>query len=256
MNALVSQWRVLRALIVRDLIIRYGRDNIGFIWVVLEPMILCAGVTTLWSLAKQPYEHGVHIVTFVVTGYMPLTLFRHMMSSNVHILRRSLPLLLHRQLSLTDAVLSRCLLEFIGTTMALCTVYGFLFLAGIAQPIHDINLVMGGWLLLAWLSLGIGLCLAAITEVSESASHFVGPVMYLSVPLSPTFYMVNWLPQGVQDLIYFNPLMHPYELIRAGTFGPSVNAMYDVRVTLVYGLVYIAVGLWAIEAVKDKLHEH
>lgn len=256
MTALMAQWRVLRALIVRDLIIRYGRDNIGFVWVVLEPMLLCAGVTVLWSLAKQPYEHGIQVVTFIVTGYMPLTLFRHLTSPNTHILRRSLNLMLHRQIALMDVVVARAVLEFIGATLAFCVVYGFLVLIGIAHPIHNINLVVMGWLLLGWMTFGLGCCLAALTEVSESAAHFVGPIQYLSVPLSPTFYMVDWLPTSVQDLTYFNPLTHPYEMIRDGVFGPAVNAMHDWRVTFIYGLFYLATGLYGIEAVKEKLHEH
>jgi ABC-type polysaccharide/polyol phosphate export permease len=36
------QARVLRALMIRELMMRYGRGNIGFLWLVLEPMLLCA----------------------------------------------------------------------------------------------------------------------------------------------------------------------------------------------------------------------
>src|SRR5580692_536067 len=38
------QVRVLGALIVRELHTRFGRDNIGFLWFIVEPMLLAVGV--------------------------------------------------------------------------------------------------------------------------------------------------------------------------------------------------------------------
>ena len=256
MIALAAQWRILKALMVRDLIVRYGRENIGFVWAVLEPMILCAGVTLFWAVARPAYMHGLQVIPFVVTGYMALTLFRHMTNPNVHILQRGLSLLLHRQLSMFDMILSRALLELAGTTLAFLTVYGFLRIVRVADPIHDFKMVLWGWLLLAWFGFSLGVVTAALTAYFRSAHHFVGPMQYLSVPLAPTFYMVDWLPNFLQDLLYFNPLTHPYEMIREGFFGPLVHAIYYPEVTFLYGLVYLAFGLYAIDNVKDHLHEH
>jgi capsular polysaccharide transport system permease protein len=256
MIALAAQWRILKALAVRDLIVRYGRENIGFVWAVLEPMILCSGVTLFWAIAKPPYMHGLHVITFVVTGYMSLTLFRHLTNPNVHILQRSLSLLLHRQLSMFDMILSRAVLELAGTTLAFLSVYGFLIFIRVAEPVQDYKMVLWGWLLLAWFSFGLGVVTAALTAYYKSAHHFIGPMQYLSVPLAPTFYMVDWLPTFLQGLLYYNPLTHPYEMIREGFFGPGVNAIYHPEVTFLYGLLYLAVGLYAIDGVKDHLHEH
>jgi capsular polysaccharide transport system permease protein len=255
MKAISAQWRILKALMIRDMIVRFGRDNIGFVWVVLEPMILCLGVMTIWSVIKPPYEHGVQVLTFVITGYMPLTLFRHLTNSAVHLLRRGGELLYHRGITHLDLFLARMLLEFTATTVALCAVYTGLAIVGLAEPIHDISLVTGGWLLQGWFSLGVGACLAAVTEAAESAERFVQPVQYLSVPLSPVFYMVDWLPAEAQDFMRYNPMSHPYELIRAGVFGPSVQAQYDPGFSFVCGLVLLALGFWGILAVKDRVND-
>jgi len=34
---------------MREVITRYGRDNLGVLWMVGEPMIFTIGVATLWS---------------------------------------------------------------------------------------------------------------------------------------------------------------------------------------------------------------
>src|SRR5689334_14760682 len=83
------QRRNIHALILRDMMMRYGRDNIGFIWVVLEPMLLTAGVMALWSILYPGGKYGITVIEFVLTGYMPLTLWRHLTNQNVTLLRRS-----------------------------------------------------------------------------------------------------------------------------------------------------------------------
>jgi capsular polysaccharide transport system permease protein len=250
-----SNARVLKSFLVRDLIAQFGRHNIGFLWAILEPMILCAGVATIWYLVKPPFYHGVPIVAFVVTGYMPLTLFRHLTGPSARLFRRSVGLLVHRQLGLLDIFLSRMTLEFAGSTMAFAVIYLTLYFAGAAEMVHDYRLVVWGWLLLTWLCVGLAACIAAATELSEAVGHFVQPVQYLSIPLSPTFYMVDWLPLTAQQLLYWNPLTHPYEMIRAGFFGPAVHAIYDPIVTTVGGLLLLAIGIPGIAAVRERLHD-
>ena len=66
---------VISALIVRDLMSRFGRNSLGFVWTVMEPMILTAGVMLVWTAIRPPIYHGIPIIGFVLTGYMPLTLW-------------------------------------------------------------------------------------------------------------------------------------------------------------------------------------
>ena len=73
MRSLAIQARTMNALAVRFMVTRYGRENVGFLWVILEPMILCVGVMVIWSFLKGSIEHGVQIVAFAFSSYMPLT---------------------------------------------------------------------------------------------------------------------------------------------------------------------------------------
>ena len=47
------QGRVLGALLIREVITRYGRHNIGFLWLFVEPMLFTLGVTALWTATKS-----------------------------------------------------------------------------------------------------------------------------------------------------------------------------------------------------------
>jgi capsular polysaccharide transport system permease protein len=176
LTGLATQGRVVKALAMREMMRRYGRSNIGFLWVVLEPMLLTAGVMLIWSIAKSPYEHGLQVIAIVMTGYMPLTLFRHMTNGAVCMYRHSVSVLYHRNISYIDVLVARSLLEFSGTTTALLVVYCVLTLTGLCAPMQDPALVMAGWLSMAVLSFGIASVIAVLTELSEVTERFIQPL--------------------------------------------------------------------------------
>ncbi|UGX88651.1 ABC transporter permease [Phyllobacterium meliloti] len=252
MTGLRAQARVLGALVMREMITRYGRENIGFLWLILEPMILTCGVMLLWTLMKHE-AHGLTVIAFVLSGYMPLTLWRHISSHMVSCLRHNIPLMYHRQIRLADALIARALLEIGGTTFALLVVYSGAYLAGFIDPFEDIGLNLAGWLFMAWFSFAAGLILAALSEIFEVVEKLVPPFQYLMLPISGMFFMVSWLPHGVQKLALYVPTVHCFEMFRAGTFGNAIKAHYDVSYIFTCCLITTAVGLYLVEHVRKHI---
>ena len=60
------QKRILGALLVREILTRYGRHNIGFLWLFVEPMIFTLGVTALWTATKSVHGSDLPIVAFAL----------------------------------------------------------------------------------------------------------------------------------------------------------------------------------------------
>ena len=122
MSALSEGWdtqvRVVKALMLRELTTRFGRENIGFLWMMAEPLLFATLVGVMWTYLKGPEEHGVGIVAFVASGYIPLTFLRQSFNRSVSIFMANGSLLYHRQVKVTDFILVRVMIEFIGATMA------------------------------------------------------------------------------------------------------------------------------------------
>lgn len=249
MTGLKIQARVLGAMIMREMVMRYGRENIGFLWLLLEPMILTCGVMIMWTVLRHE-AHGLTVAAFVLSGYMPLTLWRHVSSHAVSCLRQNLSLMYHRQIRLPDALIARALLEVGGITAALIVVYTMVRLAGIIQPYQNLGLLLAGWLFMAWFSFAVGLILAAASEKYEFVEKLVQPSQYLMLPISGMFFMVAWLPSGVQKLALYVPLVHCFELFRAGVFGDTVKSYYDVDYIFKCCLFTTAVGLYLVERAR------
>lgn len=247
------QARNISALMLRDLMLRYGRDNIGFAWVILEPMILTLGVMTIWSMMMGSVKSGITIIEFVLTGYMPLTLWRHLTNSMISFFRRSAPLLYHSSISLFDIVFARLFLEFIGTTAALLVVWGSLNVMGVVNDVARWDLLIAGWLMMGWLGAMAGLLMASWTERYETAERFVQPMQYLLIPISGAFSLVEWVPKWGQDILSLNPMVHCFEVFRAGYFGPSVVTHYSFTYYLGCAFFLSCAGVAAVHHVRWKV---
>src|SRR5690348_11255290 len=105
-NSLTAGWRVQRrvigALMMRELLTRFGRENIGFLWIMVEPLLFASLVGIIWRYMKGPEEHGVSIIAFVASGYIPLTFFRNAVNRVVRVFSVNGSLMYHQQIKVTD----------------------------------------------------------------------------------------------------------------------------------------------------------
>jgi capsular polysaccharide transport system permease protein len=253
MSQLRGHFNVLYALIIRDLMTRFGRQHLGFVWTILEPMILCTGVMVVWSFIHEPLIHGFPVVELVFTGYMPLTLWRHLTNPMAHLLRRNSGMLYHRPVSHVHIILARSILEFLSTSMAALVIYFILTASGLMDPIVRPDLVLAGWLYTGWYFGGMGLLIGTLTEYFEVAEKFIQPFNYLMLPLSGNFFMVDWLPDSVQHIALLNPSVNCFEMIRAGFGGAALNTHYNVGYLTAAAAIMSIFGAIAVYHVRDSI---
>ena len=242
-SALRINIRVVGALIMRDASSRFGHDNIGIFWVMGEPLILTVGVIVMWSMLGGTHGHSVGLVPFLLTGYSMLTLWRHIIQRSVHAMRQSAGLLFHRNVRVFDVLAARTILEVVGVLTAFFIAYVPLALTGWIDLINDPLLLIGAWALLALFSFGFGMMIAALTEVSEAAERFIPAVMYLTIPLTGTFFMLSWLPERAQRILLWSPLVDLTEMFRGGMFPPDVPTRWSLSYIAVSCLIVNMIGL-------------
>ena len=117
-DGLRVQLRVIGALLRREMLTRFGRHNIGFLWLFVEPMIFTIGVTILWTATKSVHGSDLPIVAFALTGYSSVLLWRNMPGRCIGALQANLALMYHRNIKVFDIYAARLLLEFGGATIS------------------------------------------------------------------------------------------------------------------------------------------
>jgi capsular polysaccharide transport system permease protein len=238
---------------VRELSTRIGRENIGFLWMMVEPLLFPVLVGVLWRFLKGPEEHGISIIAYVVSGYVPLTLFRHVISRATGVFTANSSLMYHRQIRLLDFILVRFLIEFIGSMMSYFFIAAILFFLGLFPVPADFVAVFFGMMLYALLSLAFSLVLAPLTEMSEILEKFIPVTTYVMIPFSGTFNQVSWLPPKLQDVMLWSPFVDAMELMRYGIFGDQVDPRYDLKIPVAFILVFLIVGMGLCSSMRKRL---
>jgi ABC-type polysaccharide/polyol phosphate export permease len=248
MSALAIQRRVIFALLMREVLTRYGRHNIGFLWLFVEPMIFTVGVTALWSVTKSVHGSTIPITAFALTGYSSVLLWRNMPGRCIAALLPNLPLLYHRDVRVADIFAARLLLEAIGASASFLLLGLLFWLIGWMDLPENLLEVIGGWLALAWFGMALALLLGALSVRSELVEKLWHPLSYLTFPLSGAAFMVDALPRVAQDYVLLLPMVHGVEIVREGYFGSHAHAHYDAGYLIAAALVLTFLALAQIRA--------
>lgn len=222
------EWRVIHALFMREVLTRFGRHNIGFLWLFVEPMIFTLGVTALWTISKAFHGSTLPIAAFALTGYSAVLLWRNMPSRTIGSIQPNLSLTYHRNVKVIDIFLARLLLEAGGATISFVVLSVVFIALGMVQPPEDLLQVAWGWIMLAWFGFGLAILLGALSEQYEMVEKLWHPAAYLLFPLSGAAFLVDALPPEAQKYLLYVPMVHGTEYLREGYFGSRIHAHYDM----------------------------
>jgi len=226
-ESLRIQLRVIGALLMREIVTRYGRENLGFLWLFVEPMLFTLGVTGLWAGAGLRHGTSLPLVAFAVTGYSSVLLWRNCASRCSMAIPPNMGLLFHRNVRVLDLLITRILLEVAGATMSFTVLSTLWISLGWMSPPIDILQVLLAWGLLAWFGGSLALLIGGGTAFSETIERIWHPIAYLVFPISGAAFMVDWMPPRFQQAVLWVPMVNGVEMLRAGYFGPSVRTHYS-----------------------------
>jgi len=237
------QARVIYALFMREIITRFGRHNIGFAWLFVEPMLFTGGIVLLWGATERSASHHISVVAFSLTSYPTALIWRNTIGRCTLAIEPNMSLLFHRNVRVLDIFLSRIILELVGVTIATITLLLIFMLVGIIPFPADVLTMVLGWFLLAWYATAASLLIGALSEFSEAVERIWHPLSYFQLPISGAFVMASWLPSHWRKLLLLFPVPNCVEIFRFGYFGSQITPYYNIPYTCTVNLVLTWLGL-------------
>lgn len=250
-SAISIQARVIGALILRELHTRYGRENIGYLWLVAEPLMLG---TVISLLHNQGGSHGgTNPAAFAMVGYTIFILFRAMINRADGAISANAPLLYHRMVTVLDICIARALLELAGTVMAFIILFSGCYAIGyVSLPERPLDL-MAGIAAVFMIAMGVSMIITGVTYHNSFLERFIHPFAYFQIPFSAAFFQVKDVPEPYRSYLLLSPLPHAFEWVRYGAFSEAkadyINAPYIIACCLILNFF----GLLALKSVRSRI---
>ena len=248
------QTRVIGSLMMRELHTRYGRENIGYLWLILEPMLLASIIGVIHARGANVHSSDIKPLPLSLIGYCNFMTFRSIFNRAEGAIETNLPLMYHRTVSVFDILVARALLEAAGTWIAFAILIGLAVAVGFANPPFRPLILFAGMFAMLLLSFGLSMVICGLTHDRRSLGRLVHPLSYIMMPLSGAFFMMDMLPGPIRNAFLWIPLAHIFEILRYGWFKSASPDYFSISYLGCWIAGSMLIGLLLISVVRRRIH--
>lgn len=248
------QARVIGAIMLRELHTRFGRRNIGYLWLVLEPMVLSAGISVFHLAAHVNLPFGFSPGPFYASGYITYIVFRNTVNRAAGVIESNKPLMFHKNVTLLDLTIARLLLDAIATTGAMIIILSTFILFGLSPLPERPWLILAGLGLMSWLSFGVSAMVTGASEFTNLVERVVHPATYLVLPFSGMFYVLDELPRPAARVAAYFPFTHIADLVRMGLRRDFSSTYMNLTYVVVFCAVTTLLGILLLTLARRRMH--
>lgn len=261
---------LIQSLVVRDLKARYRGSVGGYLWSFLNPLLLLAVYTIVFTTIFEPAQSNADTdpyALFLFCGLLPWTWFSAALTdaSNSLIAGGNLikKLIFPAEVLPVVAVLANGVHYLLGLPIYLA--FWVIFKPS-AVGFHAL------WLPLVILTqlmlcLGLGLILAALTVHFRDIRDILANALTLWFFLTPIIYPrsflldmasaedATWVPKAVAAFLDLNPMTHVMDGYHLSIFEGALVNWKRLPVTLAVSVLVFWVGYWFFDRLRDSFPE-
>lgn len=241
-SALRMQLQVINALILRETVVRAGKQSLGFLWVVLEPLAYVALTIGIYLLTGRKTHSGLPLIPFFISGFMPFLTFRNTATRVMMAAVSNSAIMIYPQVKLLDIIVARSLLE--GAISIV--VSGILVLIMVAFDLGEAPNNPLGFIMMIWFAvfagMSLGVTLGIMNQYSRETEKIFRPLLRVLMFVSGVFFLADDLPARLQGIAIYNPVFHLIQGAREYFFH-NLREFYDPIFVFLCALPLLFFGL-------------
>lgn len=225
----------------RDLRVRYATSALGYLWSVLDPLVMSV---IYWFVFTQVFQREVGespYIVFLITALLPWVWFNAAVGDFTRAFRKDAKLVrstaIPRSIWVNRIVLSKGI-EFLCSIPVLIA---FVIFTGATVNVNILWFPVAVILQTALLT-GVGLLLAPLCILWGDLERTTRLILRALFYASPIIYGVADLPGGFAEVAAFNPLAGIFTLYRVGFFADQWDTLSVVAGSLV-SLAILGLGI-------------
>jgi lipopolysaccharide transport system permease protein len=238
----------------RDIKLRFQQTVIGFLWIVLQPLLLMLIFSAIFGIMMRVPTNGIPFHIFFLSGFVVWQFFSQVVNNsalslvgNIHVIVKSY----FPRLALPLSTVANALIDFAVSFIVFLV---FLLIDG-SYPITGRYLLLPVLLAITiFFSSGVGLLFGALMVVFRDTKNLLSFILMIWMYLTPIIYPVSLAPEQYRFLFYFNPLTSLVDSYRWMFLGvgdlPKVSYLV---ISLSVAIVIWFCGAIAFKAMENKI---
>lgn len=249
-RSLVGGIEILRALVSKELKVKYKRSILGFVWSLVTPLALAAVYLFvfiyIYNVGKPDF------ILFLLTGLFPWHYFNLSILAATTSLVDNGPLIRRLYFPRFLLPVSSVAANLINFLLALAILSVVLVITGRPIWLHL------HWLLLAivletLLATGVALAMSAWNVYVRDIQQLIGIVLLVMFFGTPIVYEISLIPQNLRWLILSNPLASIMHLYRSALYVNTTPQLWLVGLGILETAVVLGSGFLAFRRVSPNL---
>jgi len=248
----LTSTRSVLALMLREMGSTYGQSPGGYLWAIVQPVGIILILALGFSLLIKSPSLGTSFLLFYATGYLAYDLYNQLSKKILGALTYSRAMLAYPRVIWLDAVLARFLLNTLTQITVFCIVISGILVFDSTRTIITIQPILAGLAICAALGLGVGMMNCLLIGLFPVWKVIWGILTRPMMIASGVLFIYEDLPSFVQNILWWNPVLHATGLVRQG-FYPTYHASYvSIAYCMIVSMLLIAMGLLFLRAYNKK----
>jgi homopolymeric O-antigen transport system permease protein len=237
-------------LVVRDLKVRYRRSTIGFLWTMLQPLLMMSVLAVVFS--KVFRFDTPNYPVYVLAGILFWNFFQQSIVASMNSLKGNAQLL--QKLPVPKAVfpLATVISGVVNLLLALVPLAVVLLVTG-HRLTPSLLFLPVAILIAALFTLGAGLLLSPLAVFFSDVVELVGVLLMLLMYLTPVFYPLKIVPEKYLWMVRWNPIRSVLEVFRDPIYNSKIPPWTHLSVAVVVAFLALWIGAVAFRKSSDRI---
>jgi len=238
------------ALAMKELHVRYKRSALGFLWALLNPLLMMIIYTMVFSTIMQ--SSVPHYSIFLISTLLPWTFFSQSLSYSVDSIVANGDLLKKVYVAKSVFPMAAVLSNIINFLLSMIPL--ILLLIVFRFPFHWTWVYfLIPFTSLILFTLGCSFFFAMANVFFRDMAHILQVVLQAWFYFSPILYPLDFIPAHYRILFRLNPLLYPLNGFRLAIYYGMLPSPQSMAISLAGGIAALAVGYYLFRRYQDTL---
>ena len=246
----VSKYKYLiRQLVKRDFKIKYKRSVLGFVWSILNPMLMMAVQYFVFSTIFK--SNVSNYAVYLLIGIVIFNFFNEACSMTMLSIVGNVGLINKVYVPKFIYPVTRVMSSLINLGMAMIPLVIVSVISGIkwSKAIFLTIIPLGS---IVVFSLGLGMILASSMVFFRDTQFLWNVLSTMWMYATPIFYTEDILPEGYRGFLLLNPLYHFFGVTRMAVLEGKASEPREFLYCIIAGMAMLLVGSYIFKKTQDK----